>query len=71
MKANHLKVGSILSETSFYVVKQINKASIDVVDDNGNEIELGNPYVEKILSSADLFEKEEKKSSARDLNLQL
>jgi len=62
MKANQLKVGSILSETSFYVVKEVKKNEIVVVDDLKNEITIGLPYVEAILASADVFETEEKKT---------
>lgn len=62
MKVSNLKVGSILSETSFFKIKQIKSNSIVVNDDNDNELEIGNPYVESILNSADSFDKEEKKS---------
>jgi hypothetical protein len=62
MKTNQIKKGSILSETSFYVVKEVNTRDITVVDDLGNEITIGLPYVEKILASADIFETEEKKT---------
>ena len=62
MKANQLKKGSILSETSFFVVKEVNSNGITVLDDFSNEITIGNEYVEKVLSSADLFDKEEKKT---------
>lgn len=61
-KLKNLKKGSILSETSYFIVKQINKKDITLEDDFGNEIEIGNEYVEKILVSADYFEIEEKKS---------
>lgn len=62
MKTNQLKKGSILSETSFYVVKEVNSMGITVNDDLGNEIVIGSEYVEKILASADVFETEEKKT---------
>jgi len=62
MKLAQLKTGSILSETSFYVVKEVKKGSIVVIDDNKNEISIGDKYVEAILASADIFDKEEKKS---------
>lgn len=61
-KLKNLKKGSILSETSYYVVKQVNKTTLSLEDDFGNEIEIGNEYVDKILVSADHFELEEKKS---------
>jgi hypothetical protein len=62
MKTTSLKPGSILSETSFYVVQKVNKDTVDMVDDFDNQLVLGNAYVEKILTSADIFEKEEKKT---------
>lgn len=62
MKTNQLKPGSILSETSFYVVKSVTRDNIVVVDDFKNEITIGNPYVEAILASADISSKEEKKT---------
>ena len=62
MKIKELKVGSILSETSFYVVKEVSNGSFTMLDDLNNEIIIGNEYVEKILASADLFETEEKKT---------
>jgi len=57
-----LKKGSILSETSFYRVKEVNSSGIVVLDDSNNEITIGKEYVEKILNSADIFETEEKKN---------
>lgn len=54
--------GSILSETSFYVVKEVQQGKVVVEDDFGHEITLGKPYVEQITISADHFESEEKKS---------
>lgn len=57
-----IEPGSILSESSFYVVKEVQQAKIIVIDDFGNEITLGKPYVEKITVSADHFETEEKKT---------
>ncbi len=62
MKVKNLKVGSVLSESSFFVVKSIQKDSISMIDDHDNEITIGNEYVEKVLNSADLFESEEKKT---------
>lgn len=56
-----IKKGSILSETSFYIVKEINKTQITVVDDNNNEIILGAPYVE-LLNSAEHFNSVEEKN---------
>lgn len=62
MNTKELKAGSILSETSFFVVKKVNPTSIDVVDDLGNDLQIGMPYVEAVLNSADIFQKEEKKT---------
>lgn len=61
-KVKTLKTGSILSETSFFVVKKVNVKDITVIDDLGNELTIGNPYVEAVLNSADYAEKEEKKT---------
>lgn len=58
----NLKKGSILSETSFYIVKEVRRNSVDVVDDLGNDLQIGVEYVNAVLSSADYFEKEEKKN---------
>lgn len=61
-KLASLKAGSILSENSFYVVKSVLPTSVVVTDDHGNEITIGNEYVDQILSSADHFSGEEKKT---------
>ena len=68
-KVSELKVGSILSETSFYIVEEVNSSSVGLKDGNGNSINIGNDYVEAILSSADYFKKEEKKSLTDLTNL--
>jgi len=56
--------GTILSETSFYVVQGINPTNgmVDVKDDYGHEIGLSKKYAEEICVSADLWLTEEKKS---------
>jgi hypothetical protein len=54
--------GSILSETSFYVVKSVNKDNVTVQDDLGNDINISNEYVEKVLNSADVFTTTEEKT---------
>lgn len=61
----NLKVGEILSETAFYVVKSVKRdGSVEVVDDNGNEIILGKGYVDSdILSSAETFTGTEEKTA--------
>jgi hypothetical protein len=64
MKSKKLVVGSILSETSFFVVKALDtKNQIVVVKDEfNNELNIGFDYVDKILASADVYETEEKKT---------
>jgi len=57
-----IQTGSILSETSFFVVKSVNKNDVTLTDDFGNELNISNDYVEKILSPADIFTSEEKKT---------
>lgn len=58
-----LSKGSILSETSFYIVQSVdNNGKVVVIDDNGHSINLSTKYVEQITVSADHFETEEKKS---------
>lgn len=59
----NLKPGSILSESAFYRVKSVNSNNtVTFLNDGNDEITIGNTYVEKLLSSADYFEKEEKKN---------
>lgn len=63
MKSSALVKGSILSESSFFIVKDVLKnGDIIVVDDHGNNVEIGKAYVEGVLSSADQFDKEENKT---------
>ena len=62
MKTDQIKKGSVLSETSFYVVKEVKPSEIIVKDEFDNEIKIGKPYVEKVLNCADYFETEEKKT---------
>ena len=55
--------GSILSETSFYVVKSLEKGGkVVVVDDYGHSINLSERYVKEITVSADQYDTEEKKT---------
>lgn len=58
----NLKAGSILSKTSFFVVKSVNGQNVTVVDDNNNELKISNEYVNSILNSADFYTNVEKKS---------
>lgn len=62
MKVKTLKVGSILSETSFFKVTKVLTNGIIAEDTNGNEIEIGNEYVENILAVADYYTSEEVKT---------
>jgi hypothetical protein len=62
MKTDQIKKGSVLSETSFYVVKDVKPTEVIVKDEFGNEVKIGKPYVEKVLCSADYWESEEKKT---------
>lgn len=57
-----IEPGSILSETSFYVVEEVQQGKVIVVDDYGHRITLGKKYVEEITISADHYTSEEKKS---------
>jgi hypothetical protein len=57
-----IEPGTILSENSFYVVKEVQQAKIIVTDEFGHEITMGMPYVKEILTCADFFEKEEPKT---------
>lgn len=58
-----LVVGSILSETSFYVVEGFQPGDKVVVhDDFGHQITLGKRYVEEICTSADQWTTEEPKT---------
>lgn len=60
-----LKVGEILSETAFYVVKNVaTNGNVEVLDDNGNQITLGKGYVDSdILMSAEQFTSTEEKTA--------
>jgi len=60
MKISSLKSGSVLSESSFFVVKSVDAKGIVASDEFGNDINLSKEYVEKILNSADQFSTEEK-----------
>lgn len=56
-----LKVGEILSETSYYVVTKKDASGIEATS-HGQTIGLGKAYVEQILASADQFLTTEDKS---------
>jgi hypothetical protein len=57
-----IEPGTILSETSFYVVEEVQQGKVIVSDDFGHKITLGMPYVKEITICADFYEKEEEKS---------
>jgi len=56
----NLKKGNVLSETQFYVVKEINKDEAILLNDTNEEITVSRDYVDKLLNSANDFAKEEK-----------
>lgn len=62
MSISQLKQGSILSESSFFIVKEVTPTTIIVKDDLGNEVKINHNYVNSILNSADFFNSEEKKT---------
>ena len=62
MKVDKLEKGSVLSETSFYTVKEIGSDHVVVKTDAGVEVKVNNAYVEKVLDVADYVETEEKKT---------
>lgn len=62
MNIKDLKVGSILSETSFFKVTRVDADGIGVIDDNGTSLNIGKGYAETVLNSADVYSKEEKKT---------
>jgi hypothetical protein len=61
-KVKGITKGSVLSETSFYKVKEVNKDHLVVTTDDGQDVKISNEYVEKILDSADHVVSEEKKT---------
>lgn len=62
IKKSALKVGSVLSETSFFVVTNVTPQGIVVKDDNGASLNISTEYVENILQSGEQFITEEKKT---------
>ena len=61
-KLKSLRTGSILSEFQVYTVVSISKDEV-VVNDGKQNIALSSEYVDKILDSADYFNKVEKKTA--------
>jgi len=54
--------GSILSETSFYVVQSVTGGKVVVLDDHGHSINLSDRYVKEICISADSYDSEEERT---------
>jgi hypothetical protein len=59
---NKLVVGAILSESQYYSVAKIVGDKVQLNNDNGDPIVVNKDYVENLLSSADQFQSEEKKT---------
>lgn len=67
---SNLKVGDILSETSYYVVKKVGSACIIADNSIGiKNIELSKTYVEQLLASANQIDKEEKLSQTEIISI--
>lgn len=64
-----IKVGEVLSETSYYVVKSKTSNGLELYDAHKNIINIGKEYVEKILSSADQFVSIEEKNQTELIQL--
>jgi hypothetical protein len=62
MKANQLSKGAILSESSFFTVKEVQTKAIIAVDDYGHELTISSEYVEQVMHSADLYNSTEQKN---------
>jgi hypothetical protein len=63
-----LQPGDILSETSYYTVKNIYTDHVDV-EVGGEVMELGNGYLEKLVKSANQYESEVKLSRTDVINI--
>lgn len=57
---NKLKIGNKLSEIQYYSVEKIVGDKIQLKPDSGDSIVVNKDYVDKFLTSADQWEKEEK-----------
>lgn len=55
MITDNLKKDDILSETSYFKVVNTTPHNVEMIDDNGTSITIGNQYVNDILISADQF----------------
>lgn len=62
MDINKLTKGSILSESSYFIVNEIFNYKIEVIDDYGRLLSINKEYVKEILISADIYSIEEKKT---------
>ncbi len=59
-KFNKLKAGEVLSESQHYTVKRINRDTVVLQPDQGEEIQVNAAYAENMLTSGEQFSKEEK-----------
>lgn len=60
-QVNQLKEGSIISESSHYIVKRIIGATVYLKHfESGEEVQIGKSYLEKYTNSADFFDTEVK-----------
>lgn len=67
---NKLKVGEVLSESSYFTISNIQKDQIEVEDSFGNKgLKISKQYVEAILSSAIQYTTEEKISQTEMINI--
>lgn len=63
MISKNLVPGSILSELSFFVVKEVTKDAVIVSDEHGNDnIKISNGYVDSVLQDSSYFESSEEKT---------
>lgn len=69
LKFNELKVGNVLSESSFSVIKEIRNDCAIVTDLNGIDVKLSKDYLEKLISCAEQFDKEEKINQTNMINI--
>jgi hypothetical protein len=65
LEFDQLKAGEVLSETTYYVVRSINKVVREAVVTpigGGKDVTIGDDYLENLIRSADYYTTEEKKS---------
>lgn len=60
-KINQLKEGSIISESSHYIVKRVSGSNVFLTHhESGEEVQIGVSYLKNYTNSADLYDKEMK-----------